>query len=237
MLKNMIFSLLAASSFATASQAFENSANGVGSQTCKQGQTVVFDWGRVMADPDGPGIVAFLCESLQITQAEFDAAGLQFKEKRTAGVDIDDETFWLQFAEEKGIVLAEDWVQRYQAAILKFLHVNAEMYALVDELKAKEIPVALFSNVKERYAKPIRELGLYKPFDPCILSCDIGVEKPDPQAYLILLAALDLPGKAVLFFDDKLENIEAAKTLGIDAVLFQSPEQVRKALIERKLLN
>lgn len=215
----MIFSLFAASSLAFAQQ------------------TVIFDWGKVMANPDRKGVVAFLCESLQMDEAGFEQANLQFKQKRMAGKDIDDVNFWVHFAAERGIPLQKDWPEKYRAVALECLHADANMYALVFELKAKGIPVGLLSNIQERYGKLVRDLGLYEPFDPCILSFEIGVEKPDPKAYRILLATLHLPGKEVVFFDDKWENIEAARILGIDAILFQSPEQVRQDLIERGLLD
>lgn len=35
--------------------------------------------------------------------------------------------------------------------------VNLEMYALVDQLKEQQIPVALLSNIDERLSKLIRE--------------------------------------------------------------------------------
>ena len=215
----MIFSLFAASSLTAAPQ------------------SVVFDWGKVMAHPDRKGIVAFLCESLQIPEAEFEQVNLQFKKKQIADIESDNVKFWAQYAVEKGIPLPEDWPQRYRSKALECLHANVQMYALVEELKAKGIPVGLLSNTQARYGRLVKELGLYEPFDPCILSYEIGVEKPDPKAYQILLSALELPGETVVFFDDRVENIEAARTQGIDAILFESPEQVRKDLIERGLLD
>lgn len=41
----------------------------------------------------------------------------------------------------------------------------------------------------------------------------------------------------VVFIDDKLENVDAAKTLGIDAVLFESADGIREELRKRGLLK
>jgi 2-haloacid dehalogenase len=40
-----------------------------------------------------------------------------------------------------------------------------------------------------------------------------------------------------LFIDDNLRNIQAAQALGIVSIHFQSPEQLRKELIEHKILS
>jgi hypothetical protein len=40
-----------------------------------------------------------------------------------------------------------------------------------------------------------------------------------------------------VFIDDKSVNVEAAKKMGIYAIVFESPEQVRAALIQRGLIT
>ena len=110
------------------------------------------------------------------------------------------------------------------------------MYALVEELKSKKIPVALLSNIDKRLSTILRELDLYYPFEPCLLSCDIGAEKPDLRAYEVALNHLNTPAHQIVFFDDREENIEAAKQAGLDAILFESAAQAREELAKRNLL-
>jgi len=111
------------------------------------------------------------------------------------------------------------------------------MYALIDDIKQQDITVALLSNIDPFIAKMLREFGLYRPFDPCLLSCEIGVDKPNSEAYTILLDRLGLSGEDVLFIDDRAENIAEAKLFGIDAILFESPKQIQQELIKRNLLE
>jgi putative hydrolase of the HAD superfamily len=110
------------------------------------------------------------------------------------------------------------------------------MYQLVDELKEKQIPVALFSNVEAHLAHLLKEFGFYDPFSPCILSCEIRVEKPNREAYEYLLQQFDCPPESIVFIDDKRQNVKAARELGIDGIRFESAEQIRKELTNRKLL-
>ena len=65
----------------------------------------------------------------------------------------------------------------------------------------------------------------------------MGLEKPDPKAYQLLLEQLALPANEVVFIDDKEENVEAARKLGVDAIVFESAQQVHAELAERGLID
>lgn len=198
-------------------------------------QAIVFDFGGVMTgEPNREVVIQFLCESFQLSLTEFEKAN---QEKRQAvKLGKTDEQFWLEFADKRGIILPDHWTQRFKLVMKEAIGINPEMYALVDQLREKQIPIALLSNIDERLSKLVREFGLYEPFNPCLLSCEIGAEKPDPKAYEILLEQLDLPSRDIVFIDDKLENVEEAKKMGLDAVLFKSSDQIRQELKRRGLL-
>jgi putative hydrolase of the HAD superfamily len=51
--------------------------------------------------------------------------------------------------------------------------------------------------------------------------------KPDPGIYQDLLEKYDLRAEECLFFDDREDNVEAARELGIQAVQFESYEQAK----------
>ena len=191
-------------------------------------QAVVFDFGGVMVgEPDREAVHNFLCGSLHLSEEDYQQID---REKRT------DVTFWLAYAKEQQIELPGNWADTYKAVLKKSLAVREEMYCLVDELKEKEIAIALFSNIDNHYARFLREFGLYEAFDPCILSCDIGLRKPDPKAYQLLIERLEIHAGDIVFIDDKLENIERAKELGIDGIHFESYEQICQELKLRELI-
>lgn len=197
-------------------------------------QAIVFDFGGVMTTEFFRQVVVdFLQDSFQLSEEEFERANLEKKRAIKAGKT--DKEFWLAFAKAKGIDLPSNWADELDAIMAKALNVNPEMYALVAQLKEKGIPVGLLSNVDERLGKLVGQFGFYEPFSPCLLSYEIGVRKPDPKAYTILLETLHLPATDIIFIDDRSENVEQAKALGIDAILFESPEQLRNELKKREL--
>ncbi len=198
-------------------------------------QAVVFDFGGVMnGEPDREMIAQFLRESFQLSEADFEKIN---QEKRKAVRDgKTDQEFWLGYAKQQQIELPSNWADTFRSVLKASIRARDEMYQLVDELKEKQLQIALFSNIDHRLAKIIRDFGLYEAFNPCILSCEIGVEKPNVKAYKILVERLNIPPTDIIFIDNKLENVEKAKEIGIDGILFESHEQIRQELKQRELL-
>ncbi|WP_240347237.1 HAD-IA family hydrolase [Curtobacterium sp. 24E2] len=60
-----------------------------------------------------------------------------------------------------------------------------------------------------------RRFGFSAVFDPICYSHEIGVTKPEPEAFRIALDQLAAAPEDVLFVDDVPENIEAARAMGI----------------------
>jgi glucose-1-phosphatase len=59
--------------------------------------------------------------------------------------------------------------------------------------------------------------------------------KPEPKIYLEAAKMANVAPSEIFFMDDRPENVEGARAVGIDAVLFQSVDQLHRDLFERKL--
>src|SRR5262245_37516074 len=104
-------------------------------------QTIVFDFGGVMTgEPNREVVVKFLCTSFHLTPSEFEKANLEKRQAVKLGKT--DEEFWINFANEKGIVLPNNWSQQFKSVMKDAIGINPEMYVLVSELKEKQVPVA-----------------------------------------------------------------------------------------------
>lgn len=187
---------------------------------------VIFDFGGVLtSEPNRAAVIQFVCDSFQISESEFESIN------RDKCEDI--EEFWIQYCKDKGRPLPPFWGQQFQTALRNAIRVNFEVFTLVDELKENQIKVGLLSNIDKKRAKYIREFGLYNAFDPCLLSYEIGIEKPNLKAYEILIGCFSCHPKEIVFIDDKEENVKGAKRAGLDAIHFQSAKQLRSELIKR----
>ncbi|MBB6096745.1 putative hydrolase of the HAD superfamily [Deinobacterium chartae] len=90
---------------------------------------------------------------------------------------------------------------------------------VLTELRARGYKVGVLSNTLPNVAVTLEAVGLGDLVDVAISSCTLGVHKPDPQAFLLAAGQLGVTPEEVLFVDDKLENVEAARSVGMQAIL------------------
>jgi putative hydrolase of the HAD superfamily len=105
--------------------------------------------------------------------------------------------------------------------------------ALIEDLAAAGLSLALLSNAPDELAEAIRALPIAALFGQLIFSCQLKLAKPDPRCYSTALARLGASAGEVIFIDDRAENVTAAAELGLLSVHFTSPEGVRAAVTER----
>lgn len=118
------------------------------------------------------------------------------------------------------------------------LHEIADTLAVIDALRARGVPCHALSNTNATHVDAIRRVfpGLLPRFDRVFVSHEIGHRKPAEPSFRHVLDALALAPAEVLFFDDLQDNVDAARTIGIDAVLVRGPRDVRAAVQDRGLL-
>lgn len=69
-------------------------------------------------------------------------------------------------------------------------------------------------------------------FDGGIVSYQVGLKKPDRKIYEILIEKYDIDPTSAVFYDDKPENIQAAKEVGLNAVVFD--RSIADSIINKK---
>jgi len=78
------------------------------------------------------------------------------------------------------------------------------------------------SNDVSEWSRKLREkFALHRYLRGFVISGDVGAQKPDPTIYRALLEGSGRRPDEVVFVDDRLRNIEAAASMGIDVVLFR----------------
>lgn len=103
---------------------------------------------------------------------------------------------------------------------------NEQMLALMRELKAEGLKMAMLTNnVREweplwRSMLPVDEI-----FEEVVDSAFVGCRKPEARIYELTLERIGMPAEACLFIDDLHTNVEGAKAVGMNAVHFRSNEQ------------
>ena len=108
---------------------------------------------------------------------------------------------------------------------------------LLAELRATGVPLYALTNWSaETFGIARRRFGFLDWFDGVLVSGEEKMVKPDPRFFRLLLDRFGLDPEATFFVDDSEANVAAARRLGLDAVRFTSPEQLRRDLDARGLL-
>jgi HAD superfamily hydrolase (TIGR01509 family) len=103
---------------------------------------------------------------------------------------------------------------------------------------AKRVQVGILSNNAPlmNEALPVHFPKLAQVFDPILFSFQFGSVKPERGLFEAVQAHLAVPPGDIVFIDDNSGHVAAARAVGWDAMIFESPEQLRRSLVERGLI-
>lgn len=158
----------------------------------------------------------------------------------------------------KATALSPDWneldrgVLSYEEVINRFVQNDPEMetyireslhnlkgilgryeYAIswIQELKEKGYRVYYLSNFFRKALEDCGEVMDFLPYmDGGILSFQDKVTKPDRTVYELLLKRYGLKPEECVFLDDTPKNIDGARAVGIQGILFQNRAQALEEL-------
>jgi 2-haloacid dehalogenase len=112
-----------------------------------------------------------------------------------------------------------------------------ESVAILRELKGRGVPVYALTNMEATtYPQRRERFDFLRWFDGTVVSSSEGVIKPDARIFRVLLDRYGLEAESTLMIDDNPRNVDAARALGMQTVLFESPEGLRRVLVDAGLL-
>lgn len=99
-------------------------------------------------------------------------------------------------------------------------------------LKAAGHRVGILSNVPPGLGRLVREhhSGWLEQLDAVNLSFEIGAAKPEPMAFHVAVQSLGVDAGEVIFVDDRLPNVEAARAEGLRAIHYTTLENLKEQL-------
>jgi putative hydrolase of the HAD superfamily len=96
------------------------------------------------------------------------------------------------------------------------IEVDPHVAQLIQSVRDSGVQCHLATNQEMHRARHMSEtLGYRELFDREFYSCALGVAKPAPDFFSAILESTDLQPSSVLFIDDRRENVESARSLGI----------------------
>lgn len=208
-------------------------------------EAVIFDYGGVISTPPFAGVADF-----ERTQGYPPGSMLRMFLGVDSGQVVDAEAAkdW-HALETGGLTLArflEGLLARSPehldgegfdvAAYLEFsmvapFGVHWQMVHRARELRDTGYATAVLTNNVAEWGPVWRSTFPVDDLFPVVIdSCEVGLRKPDPRIYLLTCQALSVQPEACVFLDDNLANVQAARELGMSAVLVG--DDPRQALAE-----
>jgi len=110
-------------------------------------------------------------------------------------------------------------------AVWHSIEVDATSVALVEDLRGSGYGVHLGTNQEHHRATYMRrDLGFDQRFDVSVYSCEIGLAKPDPAFFERAVAMVGCLPEEMLFVDDRADNVQSARGVGLAGVHWELSE-------------
>ena len=140
--------------------------------------------------------------------------------------ELSDPDFWTQVLAREGVT-----AQPADLDVRPFLALVPGTLDLARGLRAAGCRVAILSNDSAELTRVRRDaFGLDDLFAPVLVSCDLGVIKPDPAIYRLAVERLGVAAERIVFVDNMPVNVEAARACGLHGIVFTSAADLRAEL-------
>ena len=197
-------------------------------------QAVIFDFGGVLMRTEDPGPRTQLARSLGRTYTQLEDVVFNGPTGLPAALgELSAEQHWSSVA--KTLQIAETQIPSFQDKFWGGDRMDAQLVDYIRGLKG-HYRTALLSNAWSDLRSYLEEhWKISDAFDLMVISAEVGFAKPDLRIYQLVLERLQVPAQAAIFLDDVLENVEAARSVGLTGIHFRSVEQALTEL--KRILN
>lgn len=190
-------------------------------------ESVIFDWGGVLIDDPRPGLLRYCADAFGVSEELYTPVHDSFLDPFQKGL-ISEGIFWREISRRLGKpepAVASLWSRAFRAAYVP----KREVFALASSLQGRGYKTALLSNTELAAAEFFVESN-YDMFDVVVFSCKEAIAKPEQRIYEIVVERLDSRAERSVFIDDRLDYVQGAKDAGLNAILFENPDQITREL-------
>lgn len=195
---------------------------------------IIFDLGGVILNID-----------YNLTRDAFKKAGVRSFDEMYSQTEADDlfrhletgkiseESFYNQLNKRTGLTLPFPDIEKSWNAMLLTFRENSLQF--LTTLKSR-YRIFLLSNTNHIHLKELKNIYNNRPrdhafeeyFDKAYYSCEMGLRKPNADIYERVLQENGLEAGKTLFVDDSIQNVEAAKLLGMQTILLAAGKNIEE---------
>jgi putative hydrolase of the HAD superfamily len=191
-------------------------------------QGLILDYGNVLTHPQDQTWMEAAAARLGARAPAFQSAYWRHRHDYDAGLPVAD--YWRRVladsrASGEGSVSDLDLAWVIERDLGSWAVYHDDVWSLAAAFRHRGGRVALLSNSgPEMMARVRAERPLEARFDAVIVSCEVGLSKPDPRIYRLCLERLGLAAAEALFVDDRVDNIEGAARVGLRTLHFEGAD-------------
>lgn len=191
-------------------------------------RAVIWDLGGVLVRTEDPLPRTRMAERLGLSRTELEQtvfAG-EWSDRATIG-QIESAELWQRICLQFKLPLEE--CAALQQAFWGGDRLDRDLVNYIRMLR-RSYRTALLSNAFSDLRSSLERWGIVDAFDQLIISAEVGLMKPDPRIFKLVLDRLGVaPGEAA-FIDDFSVNVRAAQAAGIHAIRFLDPIKTKAEL-------
>jgi putative hydrolase of the HAD superfamily len=193
---------------------------------------IIFDLGGIVVPETGNSINHKIANALNVPDEKLiEITGKFHRQITTGSISLFD--MYSLIAKELSIQISPDYLLQEHLNEFKRIGIihKTGIVNFIKTLK-KNFKLACLTNVEKEIADICRETGLFDYFDRAFLSTELNMQKPDLEIFSKVLHELECLPNEVIFIDDKIENVIAAKKIGIFGLHFLNLDQLKSDLLK-----
>ena len=197
--------------------------------------TIIFDFGDIFINLDKQATIDGL-ERLGLSSwnEDLDQLNISFEKGQISRDD-----FLLGIQKHIPNATIDDILMAWNAVLLDFPLYRLEFLQLL----SKKFRLFLLSNTDAIHIDHFEQRegasfygDFYQCFEKVYFSYEMGMRKPDAEIYTTLINRHELAPKRTLFVDDKKDNTDAAKALGLHVWNLQVGKEDVIELLDKKII-
>ncbi len=188
-------------------------------------QAIIWDLGGVLLRTDDRQPRAELAQELNLSYEALDQLVFNSPSARQASRgEISAAEHWRNVC--RLLSWPEDRIQELQSRFWGGDRLDQDLIDVVRSLKQDYQTALLSNNWSDLRQALVEQWRIADIFDEMIISAEVGLVKPDQRIYQLTQGKLGVPPELILFIDDFIENVQAARAAGWQAIQFRNSQQL-----------
>jgi epoxide hydrolase-like predicted phosphatase len=196
-------------------------------------RAIFFDLGGVIVRTEYQAPRERLAERLNMTYEEISKVVFEAETARKASIgEMSVDEHWLAVTRKLRLPASE--AESIRTEFFAGDVIDRDLLNFIRSLRPR-YKTGIISNAWGDLREYIVKHQFEDAFDTIIISAEIKMMKPQPEIYQLALKQAQVEAKEAAFVDDMPKNVEAANALGMHAIVFRDPAQVKENL--KALMN